>query len=300
MKYKLELWKYDYFSWREAEEHLNKMAEKGYRFRYICSPENSTACYQRDEAAKGKRYTIDIHYDNDSSGLADYYQLYKDSGWNLVYSEDDDCGGFCIFESSTLATPKPPYYDQGSREEAMTAMLETEDKISSKWINAICYILVVVLNGMGMINGHYGEDKPSYLLYVLLILLAILGITELIEAVGNQMHLNRTKNIDLVEPYPTRSTLLVKCKALNYYTSVGVAIGLWAIFTMEVLYGIFTGAVFDGKLFIKIVAIVVGPVAMVGAQYLPLFYKRSPVALISGAGFLFMVLVGGYCYEGMI
>lgn len=123
MKYRFEIWSYDFFAYEEAERHLNDMSERGWDIVGITLEWLPIGVYQRRQQNRKKRYSIVPVKEDDH----DFYMTCKDAGWRKVRTIR---GGLCIFEAQDSFV-KPLFTDEMTKYQNLIEVTELNNPVSS-------------------------------------------------------------------------------------------------------------------------------------------------------------------------
>ena len=134
MKYKFELWNYDFFAYEEAERHLNDMSERGWDIVGITLEWLPIGVYQRRLQNKKKRYSI-VPVEEDDH---DFYVACEDAGWHKVRTIR---GGLCIFEAQGDFA-KPLFSDEMTKYQNLIEVMETNNPVSSFILTLILLLFI--------------------------------------------------------------------------------------------------------------------------------------------------------------
>lgn len=107
MKYKFEIWKWDFFDFEGAETHLNQRAAEGWELIGVTTVWFPVAVYERTLAAASKRYAVEVSKEDDE----DFFQTCEDAHWKRKTILRN---GICVFETSSKDA-KPLFNDKSTR-----------------------------------------------------------------------------------------------------------------------------------------------------------------------------------------
>lgn len=137
MKYKFERWIYNEFEYEAAEEHLNRMADRGWELYTAYSNRGGTASYIRNPAARGFRYTLDAAGRDD----AGYIDFCRDVGWEPVSQLKN---GICIFVSRD-GRGKPLHTDETVKYDHILKVISERHLFKGQAANVIKLIAVAAI-----------------------------------------------------------------------------------------------------------------------------------------------------------
>lgn len=214
MRYKFELWPYDLFSFEDAENHLNLMAEKGFELVGVSIEWFPLAVYKRTAEASKKRYCVELVTKAEQE--EDFFQLCEDVGWKkLVSLKNDQCVFFTEQQNA-----KPLFSAPTARYEHAREVVKTCDWYENN-IAAAVFVIILSLLAIWTVNNSADE---RYSILWLLISGVVIGSISLLNLFLNKNWVKERVKRGYEEGLVEMPTWLKKMNQWEHYTGLVLVI----------------------------------------------------------------------------
>ncbi|QIB70377.1 DUF2812 domain-containing protein [Aminipila butyrica] len=168
MKHIFRSFNFGTLEYKEAESFLNQMAEKGYEFKSTGKGWlRNIAIFEKSERAKKMKYVIDVAKRTEWE-KSEYYQFYKDSGWEKV-----DCFNKRLYIFAAQKDNAVPLYtDDASERNMLRKAVVNNGELLNHSFQLLC--MLIILKALFFIKNR--EEALYYGFYATLFLCCLTGV----------------------------------------------------------------------------------------------------------------------------
>lgn len=164
MKHIFKSFNFGTLDYKDGEELLNRMAEKGYEFKgtgkgWI----RNVAMFEKSQKAKNLKYAIDVGKRKEHEKQT-YYQFYRDLGWQKI-----DCFNKRLYIFATNSDNAVPLYTDGLAERKMRKKAAINNGELLNHILQLVSMLVILNILMFGIEKAHGLIIPGFIIFYYLI-----------------------------------------------------------------------------------------------------------------------------------